>query len=125
MLKLRRLRVERFRSLARGAELLFSDGINVLLGQNGTGKTTLLELISMVVRSDFSSLAKEEFAIEYELSVPEGENIIVVVRNARVVMQQLQVPVELGQGRSSSSRPRCSGAPTVAGCSATTSEASP
>jgi hypothetical protein len=29
MLKLRRLRVEKFRNLARGAELFFSDGINV------------------------------------------------------------------------------------------------
>jgi Fe-S cluster assembly ATPase SufC len=44
MLKLRRLRVEKFRSVAKGAELSLSDGINVLLGQNGTGKTTLLEL---------------------------------------------------------------------------------
>lgn len=96
MLKLRRLRVERFRSVARDAELLFSDGINVLLGQNGTGKTTLLELISMVVRSDFSSLAKEEFAIEYELSAPEGESIIVVVRNDRVAVEQHQTPIELG-----------------------------
>jgi energy-coupling factor transporter ATP-binding protein EcfA2 len=97
MLKLRRLRVERFRSLARGTEFSFSDGINVLLGQNGTGKTTLLELISMVVRSDFSTLAKEEFAIEYELSVPEGESIIIVVRNDRVAIEQPQRPAELGQ----------------------------
>jgi hypothetical protein len=96
MLKLRRLRVEKFRSVAKDAELLFSDGINVLLGQNGTGKTTLLELISMVVRSDFSSLEKEEFAIEYELSVPEGENIIVVIRNDRVAAGQPQTPIELG-----------------------------
>lgn len=96
MLKLRRLRVEKFRSLAKGAELLFSDGINVLLGQNGTGKTTLLELISMVVRSDFSTLAREEFAIEYELSASEGESIIVVIRNDRVAMEQPPTPVELG-----------------------------
>jgi len=99
MLKLRRLRIEKFRSVARNAELLFSDGINVVLGQNGTGKTTLLELISMVVRSDLSSLAKEEFAIEYELSVPDGENIIVAVRNDRVSAEQHpQTPIELGAG---------------------------
>ena len=82
MLKLRRLRVEKFRSLARGADLLFSDGINVLLGQNGTGKTTLLELISSVVRCDFSALQEEEFAIEYEMAV--GEIVISVsLRNQR------------------------------------------
>ncbi|TMQ27993.1 MAG: hypothetical protein E6J90_01205 [Deltaproteobacteria bacterium] len=91
MLKLKRLRVEKFRSLATGAELSFSDGINVVLGQNGTGKTTLLELISMVVRSDFSSLVKEEFAIEYELSVPESESIIVVVRNERTGQTQIEL----------------------------------
>lgn len=92
MLKLKRLRVERFRSLAKGTELLFSDGINIVLGQNGTGKTTLLELISMVVCSDFSSLASEEFALEYELSVPEVESIIVAVQNERTG----QVQIDLG-----------------------------
>jgi energy-coupling factor transporter ATP-binding protein EcfA2 len=98
MLKLRRLKVDKFRSLARGAELRFSDGINVLLGQNGTGKTTLLELISMVVRSDFSSLAKEEFAFEYELAVDEGEGAVVRVQNDRQAMDPLPEPFGL-QGR--------------------------
>lgn len=95
MLKLRRLKIEKFRSLARGAELSFSDGINVLLGQNGTGKTTLLELISMVVRSDFSALAKEEFAVEYELAAPEGKSVIVVVRNERTDAAQSTMPLGL------------------------------
>lgn len=96
MLKLKRLRIERFRSLVKGTELLFSDGINVVLGQNGTGKTTLLELISMVVRSDFRSLSNEEFAVEYELSAPGGENIAVIIRNDRVVIDQV-ASVDLGE----------------------------
>jgi energy-coupling factor transporter ATP-binding protein EcfA2 len=87
MLKLRRLRIEKFRNLAKGAELSFADGINIVLGQNGTGKTTLLELISMVVRSDFSSLAKEEFAIEYELAVDDVA-VSVVLRNRALVASQ-------------------------------------
>ncbi|WP_434048905.1 MULTISPECIES: AAA family ATPase [Sorangium] len=81
MLKLRRLRIEKFRGVAPGTELRFSDGLNVLLGQNGTGKTTLLELISMVVRSDFSSLAREEFAVEYELAVPGEATVLVALSN--------------------------------------------
>jgi energy-coupling factor transporter ATP-binding protein EcfA2 len=85
MLKLRRLRVDKFRSLAKNAALVFSDGVNVLLGQNGTGKTTLLDLISMVVRSDFSGLAKEEFAIEYELAVTDAVTVTITVRNDRLV----------------------------------------
>src|SRR5277367_5401685 len=95
MMKLRRLKIEKFRSVAKYAELSFSDGINVLLGQNGTGKTTLLELISMVVRSDFSTLAKEEFALEYELSVDERESIVVVVKNERHGRGPLPAPLEL------------------------------
>ncbi|WP_437494894.1 ATP-binding protein [Sorangium sp. So ce1014] len=81
MLKLRRLRIDKFRGVAPGTELRFSDGLNVLLGQNGTGKTTLLELISMVVRSDFSSLAREEFAVEYELAVPGEATVLVAIGN--------------------------------------------
>lgn len=96
MLKLKRLRVERFRSLVRGTELSFSDGINVVLGQNGTGKTTLLELISMVVRSDFSSLATEEFAIEYELAIQGGESVAVIIRNTRTEFEPQPVLVDLG-----------------------------
>ncbi len=67
----------------------------MLLGQNGTGKTTLLELVSMVVRSDFSSLAKEEFALEYELAVDGGECLVVVVRNDRKAMDPLSAGMML------------------------------
>lgn len=88
MLKLKRLRIDRFRNVKPGTELRFSDGFNVLLGQNGTGKTTLLELISMVVRSNFESLAKEEFAVEYELAEEWEKSIVVIVRNEREQNQE-------------------------------------
>lgn len=88
MLKLRRLRIDKFRSVAPGTELRFSDGFNVLLGQNGTGKTTLLELISMVVRSNFESLAKEEFAIEYELEKQEEGVLVVAICNEQAQKQK-------------------------------------
>ncbi|MCO5169876.1 MAG: AAA family ATPase [Planctomycetes bacterium] len=67
-LKLRRLKIVRFRNVAPGCELRFDDGVNVLLGKNGTGKTTLLALISCVVRSDFTTFASEPFEVEYDLA---------------------------------------------------------
>ncbi|KYF83583.1 hypothetical protein BE17_47220 [Sorangium cellulosum] len=100
MLKLRRLRIEKFRGVAPGTELRFSDGLNVLLGQNGTGKTTLLELISMVVRSDFSSLVREEFSIEYELTVPGEARVLVAVSNKEQmssVETKARAPIDLSE----------------------------
>jgi len=88
MLKLRWLRIERFKNVLPGTKIEFSDGFNVLLGQNGTGKTTLLELISSVVRCDFGKLQGEDFAIEYEMAA--GEVVIrVSLRNRRQEVSDL------------------------------------
>ena len=61
MLKLKRLKIHKFRNVKPGVELEFNHGFNILLGRNGSGKTTLLKLISMIVHSDLSELAQEEF----------------------------------------------------------------
>ncbi|WP_437652466.1 AAA family ATPase [Sorangium sp. So ce1182] len=80
MAKLKRLRIERFRGVAPGTELVFNDTFNVLLGQNGTGKTTLLKLIAMALASNFEALRGEPFALEYEIE-SIGLNLTVSVRN--------------------------------------------
>jgi ABC-type lipoprotein export system ATPase subunit len=69
--QLTRLKINKYRHIKPGTELRFNSGFNVLLGKNGTGKTTLLDLISIVISSDFSSLNKEEFDLEYELDLPQ------------------------------------------------------
>jgi len=79
-IRLKRLKIDKYRNVAPGTELVFNDGFNVLLGKNGTGKTTLLRLIAMVVTGTFRHLKDDDFGIEYELVVP-GLRIIAAIRN--------------------------------------------
>ena len=75
---LRWLKINRYRNVLPGTELTFSDGHHVLLGPNGGGKTTLLELIAAVLRGDFSGLKEEDFSIEY--STTHGSTISTHIR---------------------------------------------
>jgi energy-coupling factor transporter ATP-binding protein EcfA2 len=76
MVKLKRLKIERYRNVKPGTELHFRDSFNVLLGKNGTGKTTLLELIARLLSWDFSQFQHEPCDIEYE--VVESQSRVVV-----------------------------------------------
>ncbi|MET0403963.1 MAG: AAA family ATPase, partial [Cystobacter sp.] len=67
MVKLKWLEVNKFRSVKPGTRLTFNEGHNVLLGQNGTGKTTLLNLIAAAIKLDFTDFRSEEFDVSYEL----------------------------------------------------------
>lgn len=80
--RLKRLRIDRFRNVAPGTELVFHDGFNVLLGQNGTGKTTLLNLIAAVAQCDFSALRDIDFALAYELCFADLR-VEVIIDNRR------------------------------------------
>lgn len=81
-MKLTKLQIHRYRGAAPGTELLFSPSINLVLGANGTGRTTLLELLARVLASDFSGLSQEEFSLEYDLDLP-GTEIHVTARNEK------------------------------------------
>jgi len=85
--KLARLKIESFRGV-EPCELRFSDGFNVLLGLNATGKTTLLELVAAAVSFDFSKFKNEPFAVEYDLVFSTG-SIQASVRNERVEQSDL------------------------------------
>lgn len=69
-MKLKRLKINRYRSV-RPCELVFNDGLNIVLGTNGSGKTTLLEFISSVLQSSLTNAA-DPFSFEFELAFPEG-----------------------------------------------------
>ena len=64
--RLRRLEIRRFRHVRPGTVLEFADGHNMLLGRNGTGKTTLLDLIAATLRGDFRAYRGEELDLAWE-----------------------------------------------------------
>lgn len=73
--RLRSLHIHKYRHVVPGTSLEFGAGFNVLLGRNGTGKTTLLELIEMIWSKGFEQIANEAFHLEYtvefdDLDVP-------------------------------------------------------
>ncbi|MFO0561191.1 MAG: AAA family ATPase [Polyangiales bacterium] len=49
--------------------LQFDREINVILGKNGVGKTTLLNLLSNVLRWDFSAWNQRSFDVEYQFEL--------------------------------------------------------
>jgi hypothetical protein len=79
-MKLTKLLIHKYRGVAPGSEFTFSPSLNLVLGENGTGRTTLLELLSLVLRADFSELSREAFSLEYALTFP-GMKIHARVRN--------------------------------------------
>jgi ABC-type cobalamin/Fe3+-siderophores transport system ATPase subunit len=91
MVKLERLKIEKYRNVKPGTELHFRDSLNVLLGRNGTGKTTLLNLIVQLLRWDFSKLRDEEVRLEYDLKAPE------VALTVRIRSEPVEQPVVCGQ----------------------------
>lgn len=84
MVKLQWLQINRFRSVKPGTRLTFNPGYNVLLGQNGTGKTTLLNLVAAVIRSDFSQFQDVDFDLQYGLSSDTGTATISVRNEPRL-----------------------------------------
>ncbi|MBK9752988.1 MAG: AAA family ATPase [Nannocystis sp.] len=67
MLKLKRLKVHKCRSVQPGTELVFNGRLNIVLGKNGAGKTTLLKLVAAVVGSSFADeFQDDDIHVEYE-----------------------------------------------------------
>ena len=67
MVRLKRFKIHHHPLVVPGLELRFGDRFNLLLGRNGTGKTTLLRWIDMALRFNFSDLEDQDFHFEYDL----------------------------------------------------------
>jgi energy-coupling factor transporter ATP-binding protein EcfA2 len=65
--RLKRLKIHRFRNVRAGTELTFDDEWNLLLGKNGTGKTTLLRLLEAILTGELTSLGAWPLDAEYEI----------------------------------------------------------
>jgi energy-coupling factor transporter ATP-binding protein EcfA2 len=81
-MKLMKLKIHGYRDVVPGTELVFSPSATLVLGENGTGRTTLLELLALVLCSDFSGLLHEAFSVEYTLDFP-GMALHIAVRNEK------------------------------------------
>lgn len=83
-MKINKVELENFR-IHEKAEFNFSDGINLLLGENGTGKSSVLEAVGIALfnvkgRSDFKTAIKfsKKFAkIKVEFTGNDGINYII------------------------------------------------
>lgn len=73
MVKLKRLKIDKYRNVRPGTELHFDDGVNLILGQNGAGKTTLLGLLTYVANSNFSALRGEALDLTYQIAAGDYE----------------------------------------------------
>jgi hypothetical protein len=60
MVRLTKLRVDRFRNVKAGTEIDFGPAFNILLGKNASGKTTLLDLVAALTNDDPSPYRNEE-----------------------------------------------------------------
>lgn len=83
------LSINRFRNLAPGTMLRFNSGKNIVLGENASGKTTLLNLISMVLRSNFAEIEDEDFDLEYCLNF-QGGSLSAKIASARADAQSAE-----------------------------------
>jgi energy-coupling factor transporter ATP-binding protein EcfA2 len=97
--RLTRLKINRFRNVKPGTELRFDDGINVLLGRNGTGKTTLLELVCAVVRGDLRAYEQESFDLEFDMRLG-ASSLITSAQNTRVHEDSAALPIDHNNPRS-------------------------
>jgi energy-coupling factor transporter ATP-binding protein EcfA2 len=72
MATIRRVTVHRLRNVKPGCTLELHPGLSVLLGQNGTGKTTLLQWMADFLSGHLEAWDKEPYRVEVEMETEPG-----------------------------------------------------
>jgi hypothetical protein len=98
MIRLTRLKIDRFRNVKPGTDLRFGPTFNVLLGKNATGKSTLLDLVAAVTNDDLSAYAKEDAGFDLAWWLENGEDEI-EVRAVRTPVTRSAVRARLRDDR--------------------------
>ena len=70
-LRVEKLVIHRFRGVRAGSVLEFAEGVNVILGENGSGKTMLLRLLVALLKGDRDFLRQQDVDVEVSLRVAE------------------------------------------------------
>ena len=78
------IRIDKLRGVQPGTVLNFTGDINLVLGKNGVGKTTLLEVIACAAKLEFSACENEEIDVTVELDDGDGSSIVTGSLVARI-----------------------------------------
>ncbi len=93
MLRLKSIRIDKLRKVQPGTVLNFTGDTNLVLGKNGVGKTTLLDVIACAAKLEFSAFENEEIDVTVELNdgdglLPAARILEAHVRHKRVEKEQ-------------------------------------
>lgn len=69
---LRWLTIHRYEGFRNCPRMEFSPDANILLGINGSGKTSLLRLLTAVLRFEYKELMEQPFHVEFEIEFARG-----------------------------------------------------
>lgn len=76
---LSKLSIQNFRMFSDKVEVKFSKGLNLLVGENGCGKSTVIDAIRVLLsESEFSrkGVSEEDFHIDYQTPSSEPSDCI-------------------------------------------------
>ena len=74
---IRKLEIEGYKNAKNNSKIIFNEGLNILVGENGVGKTTIINALRMILREDdYGNKVKEEdFYKSFENQKDISDNI--------------------------------------------------